>query len=121
MLERVKNALLLKPSDITPTDERLEVLGVFNPAAVRFKDEVILLVRVAEGVKHQEDGFLYCPHASFPSNGSYSIDRLRILDGTDQRTPLVEGGVRRLSSVSHLELVRLAADGYTVKSIEKVP
>ena len=39
---------IIEPKDIKPSREDFEVIGVFNAGVTRFKDEVILLLRVAE-------------------------------------------------------------------------
>jgi predicted GH43/DUF377 family glycosyl hydrolase len=39
---------VIKPKDIKPSRPDFEVIGAFNPGVIRFKDEVILLLRVAE-------------------------------------------------------------------------
>ena len=61
MIERIENKLLLKPEDFKPSDPRLKVIGVFNPGAVRFGKEVILLVRVAEAPVETREGRLCSP------------------------------------------------------------
>ena len=48
LLKRHFERLLLKPSDLKPSHDDFEVVGVFNPGAILAGDEVILLVRVAE-------------------------------------------------------------------------
>jgi predicted GH43/DUF377 family glycosyl hydrolase len=42
------DTVLLRPGDIEPLEPNFQVVGTFNPGAVRFGDEIILLVRVAE-------------------------------------------------------------------------
>ena len=39
---------IIKPEDIEPSNPRFKVVGVFNCGVSRFKEEVLLLVRVAE-------------------------------------------------------------------------
>jgi predicted GH43/DUF377 family glycosyl hydrolase len=39
---------IIRPQDIEPSDARFKVVGVFNCGVTRFKDDVILLIRVAE-------------------------------------------------------------------------
>src|SRR5438132_6526114 len=45
---RVADEPLLRPSDIPPSHDGLEVAGVLNPAAARIGDDVFLILRVAE-------------------------------------------------------------------------
>ena len=110
------------PQDIESSHSLLKVIGVFNPGVARYKGEIILLVRVAEAARHSQAGVLLCPRAVI-THSSYSItlDRLPILDASDKRKPKVAGGLCRLSYISHLEIVCLSPDGYTVKSVEKHP
>jgi beta-1,2-mannobiose phosphorylase / 1,2-beta-oligomannan phosphorylase len=39
---------IIKPEDTQPSHDRYRVRGTFNPGAVKFGDEIILLLRVAE-------------------------------------------------------------------------
>ena len=39
---------LIKPGDVVPSLEGYRVLGAFNPGAVKFGEEILLLLRVAE-------------------------------------------------------------------------
>ena len=48
MLVRNPNNPLIKKSDIQPTAEGLQVIGIFNPGACLVNDEIVLLMRVAE-------------------------------------------------------------------------
>ena len=48
MVSRLSTNLLLRPEDVPPSHDDWEVIGTFNPGAVRFGDGVVLLVRVAE-------------------------------------------------------------------------
>ena len=47
-LRRLDVNPLLTPADVEPTREGLNVNYTLNPAAVRFGDEILLLVRVCE-------------------------------------------------------------------------
>ncbi len=122
MLNRISTKLLLKPEFFEPTDSWFEVIGAFNPGAARFNDEIILLVRVAEAAKEQKSGKLLSPRAIFEGGSMhYEIEEFEVVDASDPRKPLLEKGMRRLSFISHLEIVHLSADGLEVKQIEKHP
>lgn len=116
--------LLLRPEDFQPLDTRFRVFGVFNPGAVRVNDEIVLLVRVAQGTVEKREGFVGSPR-SVVRDGKvvYEVDWLEIAEGggADYRKPELKQGGQRLSFISHLELVRLTPDGRAVKSIEKHP
>jgi predicted GH43/DUF377 family glycosyl hydrolase len=126
MPKRLANKRLVGPEDFEPTSDEFRIIGAFNPGAVRFGDDIILLVRVVQAVNDAIDsGWLRSPR-SLVVDGEvhYEIDRLEIAgrDGAaDHRKPQLVSGHRRLAFVSHIELVRLAADGYTIKEIVRSP
>ncbi|WP_290664822.1 glycoside hydrolase family 130 protein [Ignavibacterium sp.] len=47
MIRKYKNNPIIKPDDIKNENYELEVFGVFNPGATKYKDKIILLLRVA--------------------------------------------------------------------------
>ncbi len=51
MIQRNKENPIIKPSDISPSRDDFEVIGVFNAAASRVGERTFLLLRVAEKVK----------------------------------------------------------------------
>src|SRR3954469_14242469 len=55
-IPRLSTRLLLRPEDVSPSRDDFEVVGVFNPGAVRAGDEVVLLVRVAERPRERRPG-----------------------------------------------------------------
>ena len=61
ILKRHDERLLLSPDDLEPSRDDFEVVGVFNPGAIRVGDEVILLVRVAERPRERRPGFTASP------------------------------------------------------------
>lgn len=121
MVERLDNKLLLRVSDFSPTDPAFEVIGVFNPGAARLGGEIILLVRIAQACKQEGKDWLYSPRSvSDGGKPRYEVDRLEVADGgwKDHRKPLLKDGERRrLAFISHLEMVRIAEDGYTVREV----
>jgi len=48
MLERSIKNPLISPDEVPPSANGYKVLGAFNPGAIEFKDEIRLLLRVAE-------------------------------------------------------------------------
>ena len=48
MIVRHRSNPIIRPSDVKPSLEGYKVLGVFNPGATNFGDEIILLLRVAK-------------------------------------------------------------------------
>lgn len=119
MINRLKTKLLLTPKDITPSDERLKVIGVFNPGVAQYKDRLAMLARVAEAPIIQNDGEMACPRFDPARESSkYIIESFRIKNGSDPRKSLVEGGFCRLSSISHFALIWLNDDATEVLSVE---
>src|SRR2546421_11069489 len=60
-IRRLRTQLLLRPEDMPPSRDDFEVVGVFNPGAVRVGNEVVLLVRVAERPRERRPGFTGLP------------------------------------------------------------
>jgi len=61
VIRRLSTKRLLHPSDLVPTREDLEVVGVFNPGAIAVGNEVVLLIRVAERPREKRSGFTALP------------------------------------------------------------
>jgi beta-1,2-mannobiose phosphorylase / 1,2-beta-oligomannan phosphorylase len=121
MLRRLFNACLLRPKDLPPSRDDLEVVGTFNPGAVSTDNGVVLLVRVAEQVKEKRTGFTALPRWNAESKTTV-IDWVRNdeLAPVDQRVVrLKRSGVLRLTFISYLSVIR-SHDGHTIDSIEQV-
>jgi predicted GH43/DUF377 family glycosyl hydrolase len=52
---------LVSPKSISPSREDVEVIGTFNPGAVRTFSEVVLLIRVVERPRQMRPGFVGLP------------------------------------------------------------
>src|SRR5437016_3036728 len=120
MLRRLFERLLLGPADVPPSRPEMEVVGVFNPAAIRLGDEVILLVRVAEWPRERRQGFTALPRWS--PDGGLAIDWLADseIEPSDARVVRRKAdGLIRLTFLSHLRLVR-CGDGRSVESVTDV-
>jgi predicted GH43/DUF377 family glycosyl hydrolase len=116
-LERVFERLLLRPADIKPTRDDFEVVGVFNPGAVRASGEVILLVRVAEAPRDRRAGYTGLPRWS--NQGGLTVDWVANdeLEPVDPRVVRRKAdGLVRLTFTSHLRVVR-CGDGRSVREI----
>ena len=110
-LTRLPENPLLTPKDLAPTHDDLEILCTFNPGAVRFRGETLLLVRVGEAARERPG---YCACAVFdPDAGETAVRYLR-RDNPDVRLGDNRGfaykGVPMLTSLSHLRLAR-STDG----------
>jgi predicted GH43/DUF377 family glycosyl hydrolase len=97
---------------ISPSTPELEVVGVFNPAVIRHREEIILLLRVAESPARIADGEIASPMYD-PRSGRLEIKRWALdaqdVDATDSRI-VIAGGRTWLTSVSHLRVAR-SSDG----------
>ena len=105
LLKRHFEKLLLQPGDVEPSREDFEVVGAFNPGAIRAGDEVILLVRVAERPRERRPGFTASPRW-VPGQG-LTIDWLPddSIDVLDPRVVQAQGRRPRPADV-HLALAR---------------
>jgi len=103
---------VIKPSDIEPSQKDFTVIGVFNAGVARLRDEVILLVRVAEKPISR--------HPELVLAAIYDVDRQRIVlkdfstedpnnDFSDSRLIITPEGTY-LTSISHLRIAR-STDG----------
>ncbi len=107
MTNRLRESLLLQPSDITPSQGGWEVVGVLNPAVARVGDDLVMLARVAERPSEKRCGLTALPR--WKSNGEATVDwigdgALRELDA--RVVALKSTGDLRLTSVSHLQVLR---------------
>lgn len=120
MLARVGQKLLLRPEDLRPSEEAWEVIGVFNPGAVRVGPEVLMLVRVAERPREQRPGYTALPR--WDADAGMTVDWVadEELERVDPRVVRCKAdGLLRLTFLSHLRLVRLG-DGRQVRELSEV-
>ncbi len=111
MIERLFTQCMIRPEDITPSDETMRVVGVLNPGAAPFGDGTVLLVRVVEEPVEKREGYIASPRVE-PSYGmvidwlddsEYNTDDPRLV--THKQT-----GELRLRFISYLKVV-YSADG----------
>lgn len=116
----LKEKILLRPDDFEPVDQNCEVIGSFNPGAARYKDEIILLVRVVERPKSEDPDKLVSPRAVWKNDlPKWEFDYLDAsgADISDPRLIRMPDRRIRLRYISYLRLVRLSSDGTHVKEI----
>ena len=100
---------LITPTDVPPSREDLEVVCVFNAGVARYKDEVILLMRVAERGKSDSSV------ARVPIIESSGLC-IREFDESDSRNDFTDPRIIRtpdgifLTTISHLRVAR-STDG----------
>lgn len=93
---------------LRPSHPELEVLGVFNPAAIRLGDEIILLLRVAERARPIAADEVSAPVYEAES-GRLEIRRWsRRSPGVDTSDPrmTIADGRTWLTSISHFRMAR---------------
>jgi predicted GH43/DUF377 family glycosyl hydrolase len=119
-----EHRVLLRPDDLEPLSPERRIVGVFNPAATRLDGDIVLLVRVAELPAPAGSDALASPRVEF-RNGrpSWVVDTFpRVgVDVHDPRVFRLPDGRMRLPHLSHFRVVRLSADGTTVREITTVP
>jgi predicted GH43/DUF377 family glycosyl hydrolase len=112
---------IIKPKDIKPSRDDFEVVGVFNAGVARFRDEVVLLLRVAEKPINTQPGVvltaLYDVTKADMVTKEFS-KRDPANDFSDPRLIITPDGTY-LTSISHLRLAR-SEDGVRFE-IEDAP
>ena len=106
MIARRFQQLLIRPRDVAPSSNDLEVISAFNPGIAEHAGDVVLLVRVAERPREQRPGFTALPRWR---KGSVVVDWLANdqLDLLDARVIRQKAdGLLRLTFTSHLRVVR---------------
>ena len=117
---RISTQLLLRPRDVPPSRDDLEVVGVFNPGAVRAAEEVVLLARVAERPREHRPGFTGLPR--WDSEAGVVVDWIpdSDLEAVDPRVVRRKAdGLVRLTFTSHLRVIR-CGDGRAVREITDI-
>lgn len=99
---------ILRPQDIRPSREDFEVIGVFNAGVVRYREEVILLLRVAERPRDGREDVVLSPIYDL-ATGEIALKPFARTDPrndfSDPRL-IIRPGETFLTSISHLRLAR---------------
>jgi beta-1,2-mannobiose phosphorylase / 1,2-beta-oligomannan phosphorylase len=105
---------LIRPGDLSPSQAGFEVIGAFNPGAVKTAEGVVLLVRVAERPREVRPGFMGLPRWEVGRGVAVdwvANDELEVVDARVVR--LKSDGRTRLTFLSHLRMFR-SRDGLSV-------
>ena len=125
LLKVEKEELLLEPSNFKPSARNLEIVGVFNPGALRLKNgDIMLYVRVAERLKKFKTKRHVCsPIMVSNSKFKMRVDRFRRkeVEHGDERGFYFKDKTLRLTYISHFRRVLLDKTGMRVKKIEQKP
>lgn len=121
MAVRYEKRQVVKPSDVKPSREGYRVLGAFNPGAVKFGDEILLLLRVAESCEPRE-GYIRTPVYRFENGKSYPDIMEFKKDDPEVYLKDTRGVVYKgkdyLSTLSHIRLAR-SKDGINFEIEDK--
>jgi predicted GH43/DUF377 family glycosyl hydrolase len=109
MIKKHNENPIITPSHVKPSMDEYRVLGAFNPGATAYRDEIILLLRVAEGCKPKE-GYVRAPVYRF-ERGDTQPDIVEFsLSDPDVTLKDTRGIVYRgqdyLTSMSHIRIAR---------------
>jgi predicted GH43/DUF377 family glycosyl hydrolase len=113
MIEKHKMNPIISPSDVKPSMPGYRVLGAFNPGAVRFGDEILLLLRVSESCESAE-GYVRTPVYRF--EGGRSFPDIMEFKESDPEVKLkdtrgvIYRGTEHLTTLSHIRIAR-SGDG----------
>lgn len=119
-VRRLSTHLLLRPDDVPPSRDDFEVVGAFNPGAVRAGSEVVLLVRVAERPRERRKGVTGLPR--WDAAGGLTVDWVPDAEWEPVDPRVVRrkaDGLVRLTFTSHLRVVR-CGDGRAVREVTDV-
>jgi predicted GH43/DUF377 family glycosyl hydrolase len=117
MFHRISTHLLIRPQDVPPSRDDLEVIGTFNPGAVRVGEKVVLLVRVAERPTEQRPGWTALPRWSAENDIAVDWVPDEHLERDDPRVACHKADRRlRLTFISHLRVAE-SRDGRTIDRI----
>jgi predicted GH43/DUF377 family glycosyl hydrolase len=99
---------ILVPSQLTATRPDFEVVGVFNPAAIRIGEETVLLLRVAEAPRDVPADHVAAPIYDPASRGVIVKTWLKSTPGlnTSDSRLIVVGRDTFLTSISHFRRAR---------------
>lgn len=108
---------LIVPADVKPHREDFEVIGAFNAGIAKYKDEIIMLLRVAERPVSQDPSIIKAPVYNVEKEGldilDFNLDD-ETYDFSDPRVIRKQGEThtfRYLTSLSYLRIAR-SKDGH---------
>jgi len=114
--------LLVKPEDIKPSFPKWEVVGVFNPAAIRLpNNKIILYARVAESAVHEHEGQKMCPYISSKGKTHNLLVKKSEIATEVEEYMFLKEGICRMTHISHLRKITLDETGTKVEKIARVP
>ncbi len=121
-----KEGILVTPECVSPSSENLEVLGTYNPAAVRLKNnDILLYVRVTERPHVYEDNhYFYSPRFTGKDKFEITLDKFNkniVTDHLEGHGFYFGDGTVRLNYISYLKKVIIDQTGFNVRYIDNKP
>ncbi|MFP4498859.1 MAG: glycoside hydrolase family 130 protein [Vulcanimicrobiota bacterium] len=123
-VRRLDQKTLVRPADLKPSHPELEVVGVFNPAAIRVNNDVYLLARVAEAYHIKKDDYFSSPRYIFTENKikiEFQEFKIKVDHNGDTRKFIEHENFMRLAFISHLRLIKLDTTGFEIGDIDQSP
>ena len=122
-MSNMKEEIILTPEMIKSSSEKLEVIGTFNPAAVRMPNkEILLYVRVVEKLKsYRDEKYFYSPICSGKNKCEMKLEKFeknRIKTFSDLDF-VFYNETKRLTFISYLKRIILDKSGTKIKSIDR--
>jgi predicted GH43/DUF377 family glycosyl hydrolase len=99
---------IIRPEDVKPSGDDFEVIGVFNAGVTRLKDQIILLLRVAERPVNKNPDFTLAAVYDVALKRLVTIEFRKDntqIDFSDPRL-IITPAETYLTSISHLRLAR---------------
>ncbi|MBM3234059.1 hypothetical protein FJZ19_03105 [Candidatus Pacearchaeota archaeon] len=125
MIKIKEKKIIIKPEDLPPSSNKFEILGVFNPGAVRLANRnIVLYVRVWERlVKTEDKNYYYAPRMIGKKNFKIAIDKFKKETAkTKSDLDIVfKDGTKRITFISYFKRIILDKTGFNIKSIDKKP
>lgn len=125
MVKIKKDKVLLTPENFKPSSEKFEIIGVFNPGAIRLPNQDILLyVRITEKlIKDESKKDYFSPRFFGKKRFRIKIEKFdkKLTISKSHYDFIFKDNTKRLTYISHLRRVILDKNGLNVKSIDKKP
>lgn len=125
MINIKEKKILLKPEDLSPSSNKFEILGVFNPGAIRLANgDIVLYVRIWEKlIKTEDKNYFYAPRMAGRKTFKIVIDKFKkeIVRTKSDLDVVFKDGTKRITFISYFKRVILDTSGFKIKSIDKKP
>ena len=119
MVRRLWESRLVGPEDIPPSNDDVEVAGVFNPGAIATPEGVKLLLRVAERPRVGPPGMVGLPRWSRGNLEVEWVPDAEVAPVDPRVVRIRDSGDVRLTFASHLRLAT-SGDGRSINTISDV-